>query len=339
MKIGILTFHWATNYGAVLQCYALQEYLKDQGHIVEIINYKPLKYDFRFKYLRRPWLIKNLHKDLIAKKKEKKLMLFRDKMLAQTKRYYSSNELYKINFNYDMVISGSDQVLNPSFTLHGEDHPTSVYYLEPFHKSKCIGYAISFGCNEYPVDALSYSKQWIHNFDRIGIRENSGFSVLEQMGYKGYSKIVPDPTILLGTRLFRDIKMEYPNKTNYLCVYMLRKHIDLDREDIIYVDDNNNPLSMEQWIGIIQKSKGLITNSYHGMIIAILNHVPFVALADANHMNNRFETLLSKINMTDNMVSDISDYKSILDRHIDWSNVDNKLAEYRKEGEDLLNCI
>ena len=41
MKIGILTFHWATNYGAVLQCYALQEYLRDQGHVVEIINYKP----------------------------------------------------------------------------------------------------------------------------------------------------------------------------------------------------------------------------------------------------------------------------------------------------------
>ena len=28
MKIGILTFHWSDNYGAVIQCYALQEYLK-----------------------------------------------------------------------------------------------------------------------------------------------------------------------------------------------------------------------------------------------------------------------------------------------------------------------
>ena len=45
MKIGILTFHWATNYGAVLQCYALQEYLKSLGHEVEIINYKPHLFD------------------------------------------------------------------------------------------------------------------------------------------------------------------------------------------------------------------------------------------------------------------------------------------------------
>ena len=45
MKIGILTFHWATNYGAILQSYALQHTLTDMGHDVEIINYKPQNYD------------------------------------------------------------------------------------------------------------------------------------------------------------------------------------------------------------------------------------------------------------------------------------------------------
>ena len=41
MRIGILTFHCAHNYGAVLQCYALQEALKGMGHDVEIIDYQP----------------------------------------------------------------------------------------------------------------------------------------------------------------------------------------------------------------------------------------------------------------------------------------------------------
>ena len=39
MKIGILTFHNAYNYGAVLQAYATQEIVKSYGHEVEIINY------------------------------------------------------------------------------------------------------------------------------------------------------------------------------------------------------------------------------------------------------------------------------------------------------------
>lgn len=41
MKIGILTFHCAHNYGAVLQAYGLQEYLRSQGHETYIIDYRP----------------------------------------------------------------------------------------------------------------------------------------------------------------------------------------------------------------------------------------------------------------------------------------------------------
>ena len=55
MKIGIMTFHWATNYGAVLQAYCLQEYLREQGHDVEIINYKLSRYDMSlWNYFKHP---------------------------------------------------------------------------------------------------------------------------------------------------------------------------------------------------------------------------------------------------------------------------------------------
>ena len=42
MKIGILTFHNAINYGAVLQAYATQELLKSMGHSAEVIDYRNL---------------------------------------------------------------------------------------------------------------------------------------------------------------------------------------------------------------------------------------------------------------------------------------------------------
>ena len=41
MKIGILNFHRALNYGAVLQCYGLQETLTALGHEVSVIDYRP----------------------------------------------------------------------------------------------------------------------------------------------------------------------------------------------------------------------------------------------------------------------------------------------------------
>ena len=55
MKIGIITFHWGTNYGAVLQAFALQQYLERCGYEVEIINYVP----FKVKALQMLSLIKN----------------------------------------------------------------------------------------------------------------------------------------------------------------------------------------------------------------------------------------------------------------------------------------
>ena len=41
MKIGILTFHCAVNFGAVLQAFGLSQYLRSLGHDVSVIDYRP----------------------------------------------------------------------------------------------------------------------------------------------------------------------------------------------------------------------------------------------------------------------------------------------------------
>ena len=118
MNIGILTFHWSTNYGAVLQTYALQEYLKELGHEVKIINYVPVKKSIKncFQY-RNPINILNLLKEL---KKEQAFIPFRKKWLQLTKQYNSLSELQNDSPNLDVYICGSDQVWNPYFLAKGE---------------------------------------------------------------------------------------------------------------------------------------------------------------------------------------------------------------------------
>ena len=41
MKVGILTFHFAYNYGAVLQAWGLQQAIESLGHEVCFLNYVP----------------------------------------------------------------------------------------------------------------------------------------------------------------------------------------------------------------------------------------------------------------------------------------------------------
>lgn len=104
MKIGILTFHWATNYGAVLQCYALQIYLEAMGHEVHVINYKPRLYDYTlWNYIRfRSFLHHNSY--INSKRKEKVLQRFRDQHLNLTSRIYKKTDIPDAISDYGIVI-------------------------------------------------------------------------------------------------------------------------------------------------------------------------------------------------------------------------------------------
>lgn len=342
MKIGILTFHWATNYGAILQAYALQEYLTRLGHIVYIIDYKPRRYDFTWKsILKHPRNLLYLRKSVCRILKEKKLTEFRKKYLHMTDRYYRQYDLSTIVKEFDVLVSGSDQVLNPYYTMMGEGDTTSVYYLD-FPDAKCVkfGYALSFGCVRYPEEAAVYASRFIKHFDRISVRENSGADIVRQLKYPGDSVLVPDPTILEGSRLFD--RLDLPSReigTPYVCVYMLRRSLPYRVENALYIDDVHRTYSMEEWLSLIRGAETLVTNSYHGMIMAILFRVPFIVEledGDSAGMNDRFVTLLKKLGLEYRINRGNSISRLMMADDIDWESVEKKLAEFRNVGEGFL---
>ncbi|MDD3945252.1 MAG: polysaccharide pyruvyl transferase family protein [Bacteroidales bacterium] len=342
MKIGILTFHWATNYGAVLQTYALQTYLQDKGYDVQIINYKPASYDLNFLTLfRHPSWLFHLKKLILKIRKEKLFSKFRRNYLILSKRLLSGVEVSRIGPIYDVVISGSDQVLNPSFALKGDRCPSGIYFLATVPTNIVrIAYAVSFGCKVYPMNAAKYAKNWIQSFDYLGVRESSGQLIAAQLGYIKPITLVPDPVILYGKDIIK--KFLRPNIVvqSYICVYMLRRELILTRSDVVYIDDVHKPISIEEWLNIIFYSRMLITNSFHGMIVALLSHVPFLVSIEqglSSGINDRFYTLLKSLNLLDCIVEDISNLNSIVDDlKIDWLDVDKRLVNLQHEGDVFL---
>lgn len=352
MKIGILTFHWAVNYGAVLQAYALQKFLEGRGHQVDVINYKPLKEDFSFKSIFKyprilASVIKHWQQRRTQNKKDKVLGMFREHYLHLTQRCYSYNEVSSIVGNYNVVVSGSDQVLNPFFALYGENVPTSTYFLTFDNVPQKIGYAVSFGCEEYPEEAGKYVKQWICSFDKIGYREKSAAEIIHSLGYDKNISLVPDPTILIGKDLFREINMPLPdNVSPYTLLYLLHGHRIsfeelLPTKSVLDLDQLDEPVSMERWLQIIRDAEFVVTNSYHGMIMSILFHVPFVVLLEKGGlggMNDRFITLLEVVGLKDRIVYDECDInRDIFSSFIDWNEVEELLTQYRKDGVLFLN--
>ncbi|MBA7532200.1 hypothetical protein ES705_24426 [subsurface metagenome] len=345
MKIGILTFHWATNYGAILQTYALQSFLNNFGHDVYIINYRPKQHkktfvgcflSFRF------WLYLTNIKEYI---KEIKLEAFRKAHLNETMVYKSLEELKSNPPEFDVYICGSDQIWNPFFTTRGEGKPTSVYFLDfGNNKVEKIAYAVSFGCESYPDAALAIAQKYIHNFKAISVRENSGLAIVNKIGIRNVIKL-PDPTLLI-TRYnynFEDSKITSIKKKVF--VYILRNEYKGTGKIISYLKNeyelelSNSFLkiySVEEWVQCIKNASLVLTNSYHGMIFSIIFHIPFIVIPAkkvSSGMNDRFNTILSYLNMEHRIFNNnIENLRILVEEQTNWDIIDEKLKIQRNES-------
>ena len=342
MKIGILTFHWATNYGAVLQCYALQEYLRSQGHEVEIINYKPKLYDDNaFTFLRfRKFM--NMNEYLQSRKKEFALVTFRNSHLYQTKRIYKCKDIVKIANSYDAIISGSDQVANPSFLLSGEGHGalSPTYFLGFPFNGKRIGYALSFGCVTYPEKAREIAARYIMDFNVISVREKTGIDIVKSMG-RDDAFLAPDPTLLLQSQFYHTLADECTSlmKDHYIYSFFIR-HI-ADRKQTINNVFNGNVVlwnnedgnyTMQSWLSKIKFADFVVTDSFHCVVMCLKLHKSFAVVTEQKGnigMNDRLYTLLDRVNLSNNIIykEKVQDIYALQHLNIDWIHVDEVLAD------------
>lgn len=337
MKIGIMTFHWASNYGAILQCFALQKTLQLMGHDVQVIDYMPRRFELSLWRIIR--LKEFLHPRRLAHnvKKESLLAKFRAKYLNCTKRFYTVKQLQMECNGFDVLISGSDQVMNPYFLASGEKGGSTAYFLDfGVSTTKRLTYAVSFGTIQYPASLLSKATSLIKNFDAISVRESTGKNIMQAMGKNAI--VVPDPTLLFTAHEYDDFLGLKPAVTQTILVYMLHNRLSciqdrLPEENILTIKSE----SLEEWLRAIKNSKYVITNSFHGMAFAILFHVPFTIVLKTTEnvgMNDRFFTLLECLSLQDRIMTE-SDFMVIKD-NINWRDVDDRLFQLRKEGLDFL---
>lgn len=343
MRIGIITFHWATNYGALLQTYALQTALQKMGHTVEIINYKPVKFDNNIYNFFRYRKFIHFHDFVEQFIKEQRLKQFRIRRLHLSKRFENEYDLGKANFDYDIVISGSDQVLNPSFLQFGEKGGSTAYFLGFKGNFKRIGYAVSFGTTVYPPTLVERVRAHIMKFSAISVREKTGIQILQSFGYEG-ACLVPDPTLLLTASEYLRLIPTHPKREEKYFVYILRSKGDFEKRIMMKSEKNkfffSSRENIEDWLSNIYKSNGMITNSFHGVVFCLLFHISFIVVLDEvvnQGMNDRFFTLLKTCGLLHRIVS-INDFDiSLLEETIDWSLVDKRVNEFKTLGVEYLS--
>lgn len=355
MKIGILTFWWSKdNYGQLLQAYALQAYLRAQGHDAYLIRYKwendftPSPLALRLLKACNPVLLFRFfstRRRIHAAKQEQAAFdrgfdAFRDRYIAQSPHVYNSwTELREDPPQADCYIVGSYQVWNfwniPLARCRAAVH---AYFLD-FGKPETarLSYAASWGRKTLPDEYAREIAPLLSRFRYVSVREESGVSLCAQCGFPG-ARWVRDPTLLLGTETWRALYKENELRKpagNYLYLYMLGNECEFDIEtvyrfarernlQVVYVTGNSVVdrrekwfATIPEWLSLVDHAEYVVTNSFHCCVFSVLFGKRFGAVpltGNAAGMNARMDSLFELFRMKPRWLR--GDF-AVLDRALD----------------------
>lgn len=352
MKIGILTFYAAHNYGAVLQALASQYYLKSMGHKAYIIDYaQKNKYKTNF-YLKELSFINNV-KFFITSLITYPFLL---------RRYSIFNHFIRKNMNlfhgdwesthnnFDCFYVGSDQVWNP---LYWNKYHPRFFCQFPGAKGKiCIAYAVSMKIDYIPQGMTTVLEKYLKAFSAISVREQSVKKLIEPLANTPV-EIAIDPTLLLTKEEWFELLPPPPKAPikPYIVVYKLQQSDLTEKiskavakmynykiiEIPAYVNFKDlksfkTPTPIE-FVHLIANAQFVVTTSFHGTVFSIIMQRPFYSIV-INDKDERIRGLLTQCGLEQRIVKEIPDN---INNKINWEEVQNKLKLSIKHSKDFLS--
>ncbi len=251
-KVGILTFQFAHNYGAMLQAYSLRHYLSEKGVDVEIINYCPPNIsDF---YSINPFVaIKNKNKSQLFSifkriRQAQKFSKFQKDYLCLKKRI---KDFKKIKLSdYSMIIVGSDQVWNEDIV--GDN--LRNYLLSDYSGIK-VSFSASLGKSEISEKSISLFKNELPKFSMISVREKNNSDYLSATC--GMNAFYTADPVFLNLKLWKLLAQEskWAFKNKYILFVDLFDDNNLEQKAIDY--KNEHGLDIYSIHPMLKKNKAM----------------------------------------------------------------------------------
>lgn len=365
MKIALLSFHNAYNYGAALQAYALQEYVQSLGHECEYIHYvnnsRRHSYDMGYQ-LKRALHDKNVKQSIklalgipFMKKRGVNFEQFYAQNLHKTQTLYTcSEEARELNGHYDKFIVGSDQVWNPK--NNGGDCAFLLDFVED--GAKRIAYSSSFGTSQIPLEYQERYREEFKKFGYLSSREEMGQKLIKELTGKD-SMFVVDPVFLPGVNEWKKIAKKPKESREYLFFYTNRNNQAdqflnmFGKSDYQYhilsshlgAGDFLNKqkkvvfsMAPEEFLGEIENSNLVITASFHCLAFSIIFHKPFVVFLTGDlGKDERVLNLLEITGLKSRIFSNTMTREDVF-APIDYSSVEERLASYIEDSKSYLRA-
>lgn len=355
--IGILTFHQALNYGAVLQAYALKAVCESLGNTVYVIDYEYGGFDEKLapvsKFVHSPnkWkalfpLVRGLMGYPWDKRREKAFHEFRKKYLSESIKCSTAEDIAALG--YDVLIAGSDQIWNCDITKHRYD---PVFFMDFETSAKKIVYAASSEDVPFsPEKEVSFVKELEQIQGAVSIREKKLADYVARLTAKKYPVVI-DPTLLAGKSLIEKMEIPETPQETYILLYQIDTNPNSDisvktlREKFgctVYTmtvprigdfKGRKGELGPEKFLALLKGAKFVVTNSFHGIALSVIYQKQFFAYNN-NGVMSRIDGLLGQLDLLNRKVELVQD---ILEENIiDYRIIDSRLEILRHDSMDFL---
>ena len=343
MKVGILTFHAAHNYGAMLQTYALKLSCEKMGYQTAVIDYNPEYIRRQYQYFKPQ---KNIKGNLCN-------ILNLCGNISKQKRFEEFKNTYfdlippDSGEKFDALLYGSDQIWNPNIS---GDFDSFFFGENPIQTKRNIAYAASLGKHSLDDREKERFSVLAPNLDAISLREETAQKVLQPLCSQ-QTEVTLDPTLLTEEKDWENIAVSAKNTHPYILVYEvalfpetmktakeLSKRTGLpivrimySRTHLRYEYKTLNGLGPREFLGWIKNAAYVVTSSFHGTAFSLIFEKNFYTIPHSSYAS-RMTDLLSKLHLNARLVRELP--AEITD--IDYDNVRPLLNREKEKSLSFL---
>lgn len=357
MKVAVITMHSVYNYGSQLQVLATQEKLKQYFKEVEFIDYR--REDTYGK-----GLIKTFAKGSIVRyiafiptyiKWQKLFKRFQKKYLKiSNEKYLKLDDFNNFHDKYDIYITGSDQVWNTGWN-NGILPP---YYLSFVKNKPKYSYSASFGLNRLDKHEIPKIKEYLSEYKRISVREETGLNILKKQLKIDNAERILDPTLVMPKQFWEKYSKKNKIKGKYILVYNLNNNKEFDNyakkleeksgirvyrfctryDQLIKYGRPIIIPEVTDFITLIKDAEYVLTDSFHATAFAINMHTHPICIYPKKY-SNRLSDFLKLVKCESKCkVESYNDF-SILEEKIDYKKTDEILEKERVKVDIYLQKI
>lgn len=356
-KIGIITFHQALNYGAVLQAYALKAVCDEMGYETHIVDYNYGGIDEKVAPIAKfmatkdkvsaiPALLRGILGYVGDKKREDAFLSFRKKYLNESIECFSAEDIDSLE--YDILIAGSDQIWNRGIT---KDCYDPVFFMNFCTRARKVLYGASSEDVPFGGEKEEEFKHALSTMEgTVSIREQKLADYVEILIGKSY-QVVIDPTLLAGRDIIDSIVTKEVPRDPYILLYQ----IDSNPESDICIKNleerfgcavytmsvprignthgRRGEVGPEEFLAFLKGAKFLVTNSFHGIALSLIYEKQFYVYENGGVMS-RIDGLLGQLDLMNRKVKMVADIS--LDNCIDYVPVNCVLQNLRQVSREFL---